>query len=108
MCVSRYKGAHFATFPEELPRNCILAATRPGDVVMDVFAGSGTTGKVAMELRRRSVLLDINYSGEDGYEELARQRFQKYLDLDAPRAQQPLVPESRQQQVQELCPSDLR
>jgi site-specific DNA-methyltransferase (cytosine-N4-specific) len=80
MCVSRFKGAHFATFPEELPRRCILAASRPGDVVMDIFAGSATTGKVAMELGRRSVLLDINYTGEGGYDELARQRFQKVLD----------------------------
>jgi hypothetical protein len=74
MSVSRFRGAHFATFPEELPRRCILAATRPGDVVADVFAGSGTTGKVAMEVGRRCILLDRNYSGEGGYQVLARQR----------------------------------
>jgi DNA modification methylase len=82
MCVSRFRGAHFATFPDELPRRGILGASRPGDVVMDVFAGSGTTGKVAMELDRRSVLLDLNFTGEGGYEMLARQRFQKLLSSD--------------------------
>jgi DNA modification methylase len=104
MCVSRYKGAHFATFPEELPRRCILAASRPGDVVMDVFAGSGTTGIVAMELGRRSILLDINYTGEGGYEQLARQRFQKFLGSDVPLKHRLVIPNSTQQQVQELPP----
>jgi site-specific DNA-methyltransferase (adenine-specific) len=93
MCVSRFKGAHFATFPEELPRRCILAASRPGDLVLDPFGGSGTTGKVAMELGRRSVLLDINYTGEDGsYDELARRRFQKAVEKGATK-QEPTVAE---------------
>ena len=77
MNVSRFGGAHFATFPEELPRRCILAASRPGDLILDPFGGSGTTGKVAMELGRRSVLLDVNYTGEGGYERVARERFEK-------------------------------
>ncbi|KKL45453.1 hypothetical protein LCGC14_2355520, partial [marine sediment metagenome] len=36
-----YPEAHFAVFPEELPKRCILAATRTGDLVLDPFAGSG-------------------------------------------------------------------
>ena len=79
MNVSRFQGAHFATFPDELPRRCILAASRPGDIVADVFAGTGTTGKVAMEHDRRCILLDRNYSGEGGYEVVARQRFKNLL-----------------------------
>jgi len=79
MNVSRFQGAHFATFPDELPRRCILAASRPGDIVADVFAGTGTTGKVAMEHDRRCILLDRNYSGEGGYEILARGRFKNVL-----------------------------
>lgn len=75
-----FRGAHFAPFPEELVRRCISLATKPGDLVLDPFGGSGTVGKVAMELGRRSVLLDINYTGDEGgYDELARQRFQKAL-----------------------------
>jgi len=147
-----YSGAHFATFPEELPRRCILAATsakgccmqcgapwervtrrdpipedlytgtsNPDDnfvngfgstgsrhgsgqklqdwlndhqpetigwkptclcrgqhgktvpcMVLDPFGGSGTTGRVALELRRRSVLVDIAYNAE--YRGLAERR----------------------------------
>ena len=63
-----YSGAHFATFPEEIPRLCILAGSRPGDVILDPFGGSGTTGKVALELGRYPVHMDI------GYHSLARQR----------------------------------
>lgn len=142
-----YSGAHFATFPEELPRRCILAASSekgacakcgapyerqledtpeykalkdknkdemggypsgaleagrlftnntpghvrdqittgwqktclcPGDeikpcVVLDPFSGSGTTGRVAIELNRRVALVDITYSGA-GYKPLAEER----------------------------------
>lgn len=139
-----YSGAHFATFPEEIPRRCILAATsakgacvqcgapwqrvtrtnesgsgRAGTapngkgaggsqvredhdvrlgpcvdavtigwqpscrcrgqrghtlpcVVLDPFGGSGTTGRVAIALRRRAVLLDLAYSAE--YAAMARER----------------------------------
>lgn len=67
-----YKEAHFATFPEELPRRCILAASKVGDTVLDPFGGSGTTGRVAIELRRRAVLLDLAYGSE--YAALAKKR----------------------------------
>ena len=75
-----FRGAHFAPFPEEIPRRCISLASKPGDVILDPFGGSGTTGKVAMELERRSILLDLNYTGNGGYETLARQRVQKFID----------------------------
>jgi DNA modification methylase len=39
--------AHYATFPAELAKLCILAASRLGDLVLDPFLGSGTTGTVA-------------------------------------------------------------
>ena len=52
--------AHFATFPDELPRRCILAGTKEGDTVLDAFAGSGTTLAVAQALGRQSVGLDLN------------------------------------------------
>jgi DNA modification methylase len=69
-----YKGAHFAAFPEEFARRCIELGSRPGDLVLDPFGGSGTTAKVAHELGRRCVLIDRNYSGHDGYERLVRER----------------------------------
>lgn len=56
-----YLGSHFATFPEEIPRLCILAGSRPGDVILDPFGGSGTTSKVALELGRKPVHIDLTY-----------------------------------------------
>jgi DNA modification methylase len=56
----RYSGAHFATFPEEIPKRCILASTKPSDVVLDPFGGSGTTGKVAKQLGRKAILIDTS------------------------------------------------
>jgi DNA modification methylase len=55
-----YVDAHFAVYPEELPRTCILAGCVGGGVVLDTFAGSGTTGAVAEELGRDSILIDLN------------------------------------------------
>lgn len=65
-----YQGAHFATFPRELPRRCILLGCPPGGLVLDPFMGSGTTGQVAIELGRRFVGCEIN----PDYIDLARQR----------------------------------
>lgn len=55
-----FKGAHFATFPPALVRPCILAGSAPGDVVLDPFAGAGTTGLVASRLGRSFVGVEIN------------------------------------------------
>lgn len=55
-----YKEAHFATYPPDLIKPCILAATKPGDVVLDPFGGSGTTGQVALELGRKATLIELN------------------------------------------------
>lgn len=55
-----FSGAHFATFPPELPRRCILASTREGDTVLDPFSGSGTTGMVATKHGRRYIGIDLN------------------------------------------------
>lgn len=55
-----FADAHFATFPSEIPRRCILASTRPGDVVLDPFGGSGTTGMVAVETGRSAILYELN------------------------------------------------
>lgn len=65
-----YRGAHFATFPEELVRPCILAGSRPDDTVLDPFAGSGTTGEVAMQEGRDFIGIEIN----SNYCEMIRQR----------------------------------
>ena len=56
-----YSGAHFATFPEELARRCIVAGCPQGGIVLDPFAGSGTVGKVAIATGRRAILCDLSY-----------------------------------------------
>lgn len=55
-----YSKAHFATFPPELPRRCIAAGCPPGGVVLDPFAGSGTTLAVALSLGRRAIGIELN------------------------------------------------
>jgi len=55
-----YKGAHFATMPPELARRCILAGSRRGDVVLDPFAGAGTTALVAVGNGRRAIGCELN------------------------------------------------
>lgn len=55
-----YKESHFATMPTQLVKLCVLAGSREGDVVLDPFAGSGTTGQVAKELGRKFILIELN------------------------------------------------
>lgn len=72
-----YSEAHFATFPPELPRICILAGCPAGGTVLDPFAGSGTTGKVALELGCRAVLIELNAK----YIELIKKRTKTTMGL---------------------------
>ena len=65
-----YKGAHFATFPPALIEPCILAGTRPGDIVLDPFMGSGTTAQVAMQHGRKFLGCELN----EDYAELQQER----------------------------------
>ena len=46
--------------PEGILRRIVSASSRPGDRVLDFFAGSGTTGAVAAQLGRRFTLVDRN------------------------------------------------
>lgn len=55
-----YKGAHFATFPPALIEPCILAGSRPCDIVLDPFMGSGTTAAVALQHGRRYLGCELN------------------------------------------------
>ncbi|WP_420235402.1 DNA-methyltransferase [Pseudomonas sp. ABY48] len=55
-----FKGTHFATFPPELSRPCILAGAPRGGTVLDPFDGAGTTAVVAMQEDRQSILCELN------------------------------------------------
>ena len=47
-----YRDAHFAVYPPELIKPCILAGSQENDIILDPFMGSGTTAMVAKELGR--------------------------------------------------------
>lgn len=91
-----YKGAHFATFPPALIEPCIRAGSRPGDVVLDPFMGSGTTAAVALQLGRQYLGCELN----PGYEPLQRERIEASAAPPTAeprrRATRPLEPEPAQ------------
>lgn len=68
-----FKGAHFATFPPRLAERCILLSARPDDLVLDPFAGSGTTGLAALRHGRRFVGIELN----PDYVTMARDRIER-------------------------------
>lgn len=70
-----YKGAHFATFPPALIEPCILATSRPGDIVLDPFMGSGTTAQVALQHARQYMGCELNPE----YKVLQDQRIQSAI-----------------------------
>ncbi len=52
--------AHGAVFPRSLIKPCLALGSCPGDLVLDPFLGSGTTGVVAIEMGRRFVGIELN------------------------------------------------
>ena len=66
-----YKEAHFAVFPPKLPELCIKAGSSEGDMVLDPFFGSGTTGWVAQRLGRKWIGIELNPE----YIKIAEKRF---------------------------------
>jgi DNA modification methylase len=71
-----FDGAHFATYPPRLIEPCILAGAPRDGLVLDPFAGAGTTGLVATRLGRRFLGIELN----PAYAEMARRR----IVADAP------------------------
>jgi site-specific DNA-methyltransferase (adenine-specific) len=65
-----FKDAHFATFPPDLIRPCVLAGAPRGGVVLDPFGGAGTTSLVSMQEGRRSIICELNPE----YAAMARRR----------------------------------
>lgn len=54
-----FKGAHFAVFPPNLVKLCLLAGSSPGSCVLDPFLGSGTVGVVCKEIGRKCVGIEM-------------------------------------------------
>jgi DNA modification methylase len=55
-----FKGAHFAVMPQDLVEPCVKAGCPEGGVVLDPFAGSGTTLVVASKLNRSAIGIELN------------------------------------------------
>lgn len=55
-----FQGAHFAVMAEEVARRAILAGCPPSGVVLDPFAGAGTTALVAEQFGRHAILIEAN------------------------------------------------
>ena len=60
MNTTSFDGAHFAVFPPELPERCIKSGSKEGDIVLDPFFGSGTTGLVAKKAGRKYIGIELN------------------------------------------------
>jgi len=72
-----FRGAHFATFPEALAERCVLSGCPEGGIVLDPFAGSGTTGVVALKHGRSFVGVELN----PAYAEIAQRRINDVAPL---------------------------
>src|SRR3954465_7357301 len=83
--------AHPTQKPEALLYRILLACTKPGDVVLDPFFGTGTTGAVARRLGRHW----IGIERETAYVKVARERIASTLPLDESAMQ--TVPDKREQ-----------
>ena len=68
--LGKFRNAHFAVYPEKLVETCLLASTRAGDVVLDPFTGSGTTGVVALKNGRNFIGCEL----VKAYQEMAQER----------------------------------
>lgn len=55
-----FPEAHFATFPPELVDRCIKLTSKPGDIILDPFLGSGTVAAVAIQNQRAFLGVEIN------------------------------------------------
>lgn len=71
-----YAAAHFATYPPQLVEPCILAGSKPGDLVLDPFGGSGTSAGVALRHGRNAMLCELNAD----YAALAPERVRSICD----------------------------
>jgi site-specific DNA-methyltransferase (adenine-specific) len=82
------KNQHPATFPEALARDHIISWSNPGDLILDPFIGSGTTLKMAKELGRRAIGIEIS----EEYCKIAVDRLRQpsfFSIPDKPKAEKP-------------------
>ncbi|MDJ1171835.1 site-specific DNA-methyltransferase [Roseofilum sp. BLCC_M154] len=73
--LGKFRDAHFAVYPEALVETCLLAASRKGDIIFDPFAGSGTTGVVALKHQRKFIGCELVKE----YQEMAQKRIDELV-----------------------------
>ena len=78
---TKQKGDHPASFPEQLAHDHIISWSNPGDVVLDCFAGSGTTGIMAYETGRNCILIEKDETYCDIIKERFNKRFNKEIHI---------------------------
>ena len=76
---SKERVGHPTQKPVEIIRKFVRGLSYPGSVILDFFAGSGTTGRVAIEESRHSILVDTD------------SKLYKYLDLHLSQIQQNIL-----------------
>jgi site-specific DNA-methyltransferase (cytosine-N4-specific) len=73
-----FRDAHFATFPPALVERCLLLSSKPGEVALDPFLGSGTLAEVAIQHGRAFLGIELN----PAYVEIARKRITQMNSLE--------------------------
>jgi DNA modification methylase len=77
--IKKYDGVdHPAPFPKEIAILPILQTTKPGDVVLDLFAGSGTTSEAALLLGRKTIAYELNPKYNETQIERYREAIEHY------------------------------
>ncbi|MCT7977876.1 DNA-methyltransferase [Laspinema olomoucense] len=73
--LGKFRDTHFAVYPEPLVEICLLASTQKGDIVLDPFTGSGTTGVVALKHERKFIGCELVKK----YQEMAQKRLDETI-----------------------------
>ena len=82
IAVAQNKTSHPAVYPIEIPLKHIQSWSNEGDIVLDPFMGSGTTGLAALELNRKFIGIELN----EEYFELSKQRILEKTTHPSPSA----------------------
>jgi DNA modification methylase len=73
--LGKFRDTHFAVYPEALVKTCLLASTQKGDIVLDPFTGSGTTGVVALQNERKFIGCELVKT----YRDMAQKRIDEVV-----------------------------
>jgi DNA modification methylase len=73
--LGKFRDTHFAVYPEALVETCLFASTKKGNIVLDPFTGSGTTGVVAIKHERKFIGCELVKT----YQEMAQKRLDEIV-----------------------------